>query len=266
VAAQAAVALDNLDLALRMAERLEAERRAAHEMELARQVQVQLLPREGRRLPTLECAGRCIQARAVGGDYFDFMEGAEGRLGLVLADVSGKGFAAALLMAGLQASLRTLFPRDEGLAERLVSVNHLLVGATELSRYATLFLGEFEGESRRMRFVNCGHNPPLVLRAEGRLERLLSTAMVIGLLEPWTCDVGEVVLEPGDLLVAYSDGITEAADADDQEFGEQRLVETVVAHRAEPLPDLLEALYVAVRRFSGGEQADDQTLLVARAL
>jgi serine phosphatase RsbU (regulator of sigma subunit) len=260
------VALDKLDLATRMAERLEAERRAAHEMELARQVQVQLLPREGRRLRTLECEGRCVQARAVGGDYFDFMDGAEGRLGLVLADVSGKGFAAALLMAGLQASLRTLFPRDEDLGERLVAVNHLLVRSTELSRYATLFLGEFEEESRRLRFVNCGHNPPLVLRADGRVERLMPTAMVIGLVEPWACDVGEVTLGAGDLVVAYSDGITEAADLDEQEFGEHRLAETVVAHRARPLPELLDAVYGAVRRFSVGEQADDQTLLVARAL
>jgi sigma-B regulation protein RsbU (phosphoserine phosphatase) len=265
VAAQAAVALDNLGLAARMAERIEVERRAAHEAELARRVQVQLLPREGRRLSTIECEGRCIQARAVGGDYFDFLDGSDGRLGLVLADVSGKGFAAALLMASLQASLRTLSPRGEDLRERLRAVNRLLVESTEASRYATLFLAEYEDASGRMRFVNCGHNPPLLLRAGGTVERLQPTAMVIGLVEPWGCDVGEVVLHPGDLLVAYSDGISEATDEDDNEFGDERLLETVAAFRAGPLPELLDVAFDAVRRFGNGEQADDQTLLVARA-
>jgi sigma-B regulation protein RsbU (phosphoserine phosphatase) len=265
VAAQAAVALDNLGLAARMAERIEAERRAAHEMELARRVQVQLLPREGRRLLHLECEGRCVQARAVGGDYFDFIEGGDGRLGLVLADVSGKGFAAALLMASLQASLRTLSPRGEDIRDRLRDVNRLLVESTEPSRYATLFLADYEDVSGRLRFVNCGHNPPLLLRAEGLVERLRPTAMVIGLVEPWACEVGEVVLLPGDLLVAYSDGISEATDETDQEFGDERLLETVAAFRAGPLPELLDAVFDAVRRFGGGEQKDDQTLLVARA-
>ena len=265
VAAQAAVALDNLALAARMAERIEAERRAAHEMELARRVQAQLLPREGRRLERLECEGRCVQARAVGGDYFDFIEGGDGRLGLVLADVSGKGFAAALLMASLQASLRTLWPRGEDLRERLRVVNRLLVESSEPSRYATLFLAEYEDASGRLRFVNCGHNPPLLLRADGPVERLEPTAMVIGLVEPWSCEVGEVVLRPGDVLAAYSDGISEATDEGDREFGDERLLEIVAAFRAGPLPALLDAVFDAVRRFGGDEQADDQTLLVARA-
>ena len=266
VAAQAAVALDNLGLAARMAERLESERRAAHEMELARQVQVQLLPSGGRLLRTLECAGRCVQARAVGGDYFDFIDGADGGLGLVLADVSGKGFAAALLMASLRASLRTLSPRAGDLAGRLGAVNRLLVESTEPSRYATLFLGEYDDGARRLRYVNCGHNPPVLLRADGRVERLLPTAMVVGLVEEWTCDVAQTGMGPGDLLVVYSDGISEAADAQDEEFGEWRLVETAGAHRAEPLPDLLEAVFAEVRRFSLGDQADDQTLVIARGL
>jgi sigma-B regulation protein RsbU (phosphoserine phosphatase) len=265
VAAQAAVALDNLALAARMAERIEAERRAAHEMELARRVQGQLLPREGRRLERLECEGRCVQARAVGGDYFDFIEGGDGRLGLVLADVSGKGFAAALLMASLQASLRTLWTRGEDLRERLRAVNRLLVESSEPSRYATLFLAEYEDASGRLRFVNCGHNPPLLLRADGPVERLQPTAMVIGLVEPWACEVGEVVLRPGDVLVAYSDGISEATDEGDREFGDERLLETVAAFRAGPLAALLDAVFDAVRRFGGSSQADDQTLLVARA-
>ena len=169
----------------------------------------------------------------MGGDYFDFFDGGEGRLGLVLADVSGKGLAAALLMASLRASLRTLSPLAGDLAGRLVAVNRLLVESTEPSRYATLFLGEYDDGARRLRYVNCGHNPPALLRADGRVERLLPTAMVVGLVEEWTCDVAETVLGPGDLLVVYSDGISEAADGQEEEFGERRLVETAGAHRAE---------------------------------
>ena len=105
----------------------------------------------------------------------------------------------------------------------------------------------------------------MLLRADGLVERLQPTAMVIGLVEPWACDVGEVVLHPGDLLVAYSDGISEATDEDDQEFGDERLLDTAAAFRAGPLPELLDAVFDAVRRFGGAEQKDDQTLLVARA-
>ena len=264
VAAQAAVALDNLRLAERIAERLEAERRAAHEMDLARRVQAQLLPRHGRRLAALECDGRCVQARAVGGDFLDFLDGAEGedRLGLVLADVSGKGLAAALLMASLQASLRTLSPRGSSLRERVSAANRLLVETTEPSRYATLFVADYE--RGRLSYVNCGHNPPLLLRASGGVERLMPTAMVVGLVEDWTCEVGETTLGAGDLLVVYSDGISEASLADGEEFGEGRLLEVATAYRAAPVPDLLDAVYAAVNAFSGGEQADDQTLLIAR--
>ena len=129
-------------------------------------------------------------------------------------------------------------------------MNRLLVESTEPSRYATLFLGEYDDGARRLRYVNCGHNPPALLRADGRVERLLPTAMVVGLVEEWTCDVAETVLGPGDLLVVYSDGISEAADGQEEEFGERRLVETAGAHRAEPLPDLLEAVFAEVRRFS----------------
>lgn len=265
VAAQSAVALENVNLAARIAERLDAERRAEREMELARQVQSRLLPRAGRRLPTLDCAGRCMQARAVGGDYFDFLEAPGGRLGLVLGDVSGKGFAAALLMASLQASLRTLAARCEPLAERLAEVNRLLLEASEPSRYATLFVGEYDDASRRLQYVNCGHNPPLLVRGSGAVERLQPTAMVVGLVEEWACALEEAVLEPGDLLVVYSDGISEALDAREQEFGDARLAEAVAACRERSVPEILDAAFAAVRAFSAGEQADDQTLVVARA-
>jgi sigma-B regulation protein RsbU (phosphoserine phosphatase) len=264
VASQAGVTLENMALAARMAERLQAEQRAAHEIELARQVQARLLPASGPRLRSLEYAGRCLQARSVGGDYYDFLDAGDGSVGLVLADVSGKGFAAALLVASLHASLRSQPPRAGDLASQLQTVNRLLYESTEANRYATLFLGRFDDAERRLRYVNCGHNPPLLLRHDGSLARLAPTAMVVGLVEGWTAGTEEVVLGPGDLLAIYSDGLTEATDASGEEFGETRLARAIEARRDREVKSLLDAVFEEVRRFSAGEQADDQTMVIAR--
>jgi len=264
VAIQAGVTLENMALAARIAERLQAEHRAAHEMELARQVQAKLLPQGGPRLASLDYAGRCVQARAVGGDYYDFLDVGDGRVGLVLADVSGKGFASALLVASLHASLRSQSPLSEDLASQLRTVNRLLYQSTETNRYATLFLGLFDDADRRLRYVNCGHNPPLLLRGTGSLERLAPTAMVVGLVEDWTAGTEETVLGSGDILAIYSDGLTEAADRRGEEFGEARLVRAIQAHRDREVRELLDLVFEDVRRFSDGEQADDQTMVIAR--
>jgi serine phosphatase RsbU (regulator of sigma subunit) len=266
VASQAGVTLENMALAARMAERLQAEQRAAHEIELARQVQARLLPAAGPRLRSLEYAGRCRQARSVGGDYYDFLDAGEGRVGLVLADVSGKGFAAALLVSSLHASLRSQSPRASDLPARLETVNRLLYEATETSRYATLFLGEFDDADRRLRYANCGHNPPLVLRSDGSRERLAATAMVVGLVDEWTAGTEEALLGPGDLLAIYSDGLSEATNETGEEFGEARLARTVETHRDTGARAILDAVFAEVSRFSAGEQADDQTMVIARVV
>ncbi|HVO10451.1 MAG TPA: SpoIIE family protein phosphatase [Vicinamibacteria bacterium] len=263
VANQAGIALENMALAARIAERLQAEQRAAHEMELARQVQARLLPASGPPLAHLEYAGRCVQARAVGGDYYDFIDAGEGHLGLVLADVSGKGFPAALLVASLHAALRSQTPARD-LPEQLNTVNRLLYEATEANRYATVFLGLFDDSSRRLRYVNCGHNPPLLLRADGCVEKLLPTAMVVGLVEDWSASTAEVALCPGDALAIYSDGITEATDAGGEEFGEERLLRALQDRPAADPKTLLDLVFDEVRRFAEGEQGDDQTLVIAR--
>ena len=266
VASQAGIALESIALAEQIAERLEAERRAAHEMDLARQVQGRLLPSETIPLATLEYAGCCVQARAVGGDYFDFLELGPTRVGLVLADISGKGFPAALLMANLQASLRSRSAEDfQDLAGQLRSVNQLLYRSSEPNRFATLFVGVYDDSTRRLRYANCGHNPPLVVRAGGSLERLLPTAPVLGLIvEEWECTTAHVDLGSGDLLTVYSDGVTEAFSADGEEFGEDRLTEILRRHHPLTLAAVLEEVQSRVQAFGDGEQADDQTLLLAR--
>src|SRR5437867_4917260 len=265
VASQTAIALDSIRLAEEMADRIENERRAAHEMELARQVQSKLLPEQPPSLLTLECAARCVQARAVGGDYYDFLELGPGRTGLVLADISGKGFPAALLMASLQASLRSRLAQDMlDLPRQLGYVNQLLYRTSESNRYATLFLGLYDDASRRLVYANCGHNPPILLRADGSLERLAPTAPVVGLLEEWECTAAELRLESGDLLALFSDGITEAFSDAGEEFGDERLIEVLRAQRALDAAALVEVVIGRVAEFSGSEQEDDMTLVVAR--
>lgn len=265
VASQAGSALESIRLGEKIAERIEAERRLAQEMEYAKQVQARLFPQKLPSMNTLEYAGGCIQARQVGGDYYDFLELGPGRLALVLADIAGKGISGALLMANLQANLRSQYAVAlNDLPRLLKSVNQLFYENSSDSSYATLFFADYNDSSRRLRYVNCGHLPPLLLRADGQLERLMATNTVLGLFEKWECAEAEVQLAVGDTLVLYTDGVTEAENGRDEQFGESRLAETVLARRQLPIPSLLENIVATVREFSKGEQADDITLLVAR--
>jgi phosphoserine phosphatase RsbU/P len=270
VATQAGGALETIRLAEGMAERIEAERRIAQEMEYAKQVQARLFPQKLPTLKTLEYAGGCIQARQVGGDYYDFLELSPGRLALVLADIAGKGISGALLMANLQANLRSQYAVAlEDLPRLLKSVNQLFYENSSDSSYATLFFADYDDASRRLRYVNCGHLPPLVLRAgqdsqHRVVERLTATCTVLGLFDDWRCDLAEVELRPGDTLVLYTDGVTEATNSSGEEFGESRLVDTLRARHDLPPAALLQAIVEAVQQFSPGEQQDDITLVVAR--
>jgi sigma-B regulation protein RsbU (phosphoserine phosphatase) len=266
VASQAGIALENLQLAEQMAERIEAEQRAAREMEIAREVQARLFPQKLPPLATLDYVGRCVQARQVGGDYYDFLDLGPGRLGLLLADIAGKGISGALLMANLQANLRSQYAVALDDPSRLLrSVNQLFFENTAESSYATLFFADYDDASRRLRYANCGHNPPVLIRADGGVERLSATTTVLGLFEDWECPIGEQRLHPGDTLVLYSDGVTEAQSDEGEEFGEMRLVETILKFRHLLPIELLNRLLEAVQKFGGSEQADDITLVIARS-
>ncbi len=265
VASQAGIAMRSITLAEKMAESMEAERRGEQEMQIARQVQSRLLPQQAPSLRTLECAGKCIQTRAVGGDYYDFLDLGSGRLGLVLADISGKGMSAALLMANLQANLRSQYALAlEDIPRLLRSVNHLFYKNTENNNYATTFFAVYDDETRRLRYVNCGHNPPILVRADGSVERLEATATVLGLFEEWDCSVAELDLSAGDILVIYTDGVSEASPNEEDEFGEQRLIDAARDGQKRSADKILEAIISEVQGFSRGEQADDMTLIVAQ--
>ncbi|MGB7584624.1 MAG: SpoIIE family protein phosphatase [Terriglobales bacterium] len=271
VAAQAGIALENIRLAERMAERMEADRRIAQEMDIARQVQARLFPQKLPAMKTLDYTGGCIQARKVGGDYYDFLELGPGRLALVMADIAGKGVSGALLMANLQANLRSQYAMAvDDLPRLLASVNRLFYESTDDSSYATLFFADYDDSTRKLRYANCGHLPPLLLRARGEqqnVKRLDSTCTVMGLFEAWDCEIAEVQLTSGDTLVLYTDGVTEAMDADGEEFGEPRLLAVLRKHSQSKVGSLLQAVVEAVQKFSGGsEQQDDITLVVARCV
>lgn len=276
VAGQAAIALENMRLAQEMASRLESDRRAEREMQIARDVQSRLFPQTVPPLATLDYAGSCIQARQVGGDYYDFWDFGSTHLALVLADISGKGISGALLMANLQANLRSrstvarddMFNTARGgkwLPALLKSVNQLFYENTADDRFATLFFAVYDDSSRQLEYANCGHNPPLLLRSSGEVQRLEPTATVIGLSSHWECSTETVTLQPNDVLVIYTDGVTEANDAQGNEFGEDRLIRVVRENCAASPPNLLAAIQGAVQKFSFGEQFDDLTLVVARA-
>ena len=266
VASQAGIAMRSISLAERMAAQMEAEHRAEQEMQIARQVQSRLLPQQAPVLKTLDVAGKCIQTRAVGGDYFDFLDFGSSKLGLVLADISGKGMSGALLMANLQASLRGQYALAmEDFPRLLRSVNHLFYKNTETNNYATMFFSIYDDQQRTLRYVNCGHNPPMLLRADGSVEWLGATAMVLGLFDQWDCTVDERQLHPGDVLVIYTDGISEASEGEDaEEFGEERLAAGIRSDRQATAEQMLDAIVAEVQAFSRGYQADDMTLIVAR--
>ncbi|HEX8764711.1 MAG TPA: GAF domain-containing SpoIIE family protein phosphatase [Candidatus Acidoferrum sp.] len=277
VASQAGITLENIRLAEKMAEQMEVERRVTREMEIAREVQARLFPQKLPVMKTLEYIGGCIPARAVGGDYYDFLKLREGHLIMVLADIAGKGVSGALLMSNLQANLRSQCAvAADDLSRALASVNHSFCENTGDASYVTLFFADYDDSSRRLRYANCGHLPPLLLCAREaaddqfsgteKVERLEPTGMVVGLFNEWQCEVAEVKLVPGDILVLYTDGLTEAQNAEGEEFGESRLLDTLRSHCHLPVGPLLQAVVGAVQQFTCGEQQDDITLVIARSL
>jgi len=247
------------------AEKLEAERRLDQEFAIATQVQSRLFPQSLPQLKSLEYAGACIPARAVGGDYYDFLSLSPDRLGFVIADVAGKGIAAALLMANLQANLRSQFALALEQPQRLLQkVNRLFCDNTPDGAFATLFFADYDDSSGFLRYINCGHLCALLLRRDNSIDRLESTSTVLGLFKTWECAIGESRLHPGDLLALYTDGVTESTDHAEEEFGEARLIDSLRRHRHHPPQSLLTSVVADVRAFTPHEQHDDITLIIAK--
>lgn len=248
-----------------LAQKFEAERHAAQEIEIAKQVQARLFPQIHPEARTLEYAGVCVQARQVGGDYFDFLDLGQQRLGLVIGDVSGKGIAAALLMANLQANLRSQCALALTHPELFLrSVNRLFYDNTSDNAFASLFFAEYDDQSQRLRYANCGHLSGLILRPDNTCQRLHSTGTLLGLFREWDCGISECEMQAGDMLALYTDGITEAYNDKGDEFGEDSLIDRLRQHRSQCCQSALDAITSEVRSFSNGEQHDDITLIVAK--
>ena len=249
------------------AAKLDAERRAAQELEIANEVQCRFFPQVRPSVRGLDYAGHCHSARAVGGDYYDFLDLGPDRFGLVIGDVSGKGIAAALLMANLQANLRSQCAISFDQPQRLLqSVNQLFSQNTPDGAFATLFYADYDVPTGRLRYANCGHLPALILRGDGSLDRLEATATVLGIFRKWDCEIGERTLHPGDTLALYTDGITEAFNDQNEEFGEDRLIHSLRQRCHLCSQHILDHIVQDVRQFASREQHDDITLIITKSL
>jgi sigma-B regulation protein RsbU (phosphoserine phosphatase) len=248
------------------AHRLRVEKeRQDRELEIAREIQQSLFPRTWPQVAGFEVAARSRSCYQVGGDYYDFIPLEGGRLGLVIADVSGKGTPASLMMASVHAWLQAMAgtARPPQVLERL---NRFLYANTQTSRYVTLFYGELDPARRRLAYVNAGHVPPYLRRADGGESRLLAGGPVLGLLEEVALEAGEIELAPGDLLAVVTDGVTEAASPGGDEFGDERVRLSLAASADGGAALALEALVAAVDGWAGAAGCtDDLTALILRA-
>lgn len=244
---------------------------AAREMEIAREVQERLFPQHLPVIQGVSLAGLCRTVFGVGGDYYDAFELEGGRLGLAIGDVSGKGISAALLMASLRACLRTMTRTIPGeLTQLMAHMNRLIYEASAINRYATFFFGVFDPAASRFYYVNAGHNPPVLLRrsTSGYEQILLDCGgPVIGLLPELSYEQGSLLLHPGDLLLAYTDGISEAMNFADEEWGEEAMILAAQKALDETVEDIVKAIFAAADVFAGkASQHDDMTVLVMKCL
>jgi sigma-B regulation protein RsbU (phosphoserine phosphatase) len=270
-------------------------------MQIAKEVQAQLFPQSVPQLATLDMAGVCLPAQGVGGDYYDFLPLAPGRLGMAIGDISGKGISAALLMANLQASLRSQAAMaGSSVAHLIRTLNSLLFHSTSTNKYATLFYAAYDETSRTLTYVNAGHNAPLLVRGksldelgelgmratrtlhsatsgglalasevevETGVRRLETGGMIIGAFESPTFQQETLRLEPGDLLAAYTDGIIEAHSTQGEAFGEERLERLVLDNQALSAHELVHLIIETVSDFTRGtQQHDDMTLVVLKVV
>lgn len=263
LAAQSAQVVENA----RLYEEEQSLFRMQEEVRLASRIQLDLLPKTFPTVPGYDIAGKSIPAQVVGGDYFDFIPINEQRLAFCVGDVSGKGLPASLLMANLQATLRGQAPWNISAQECMVRSNRLLFHSTSSEKFVTLFYGILDKDKHQLDFSNAGHNPPLLFSSTGEYRLLEAGGTVLSIMENFSYQEEVVNIQKGDLLVVYSDGITEAMNAKDEQFEEERLIDLIKQHRNESAQDLIETILSDVGTFAGTmPQADDMTLLVVKRL
>lgn len=268
VGVQTGLGLEVSELAQTLAQEAAQRERMRREIEIAREVQERLFPQSIPEVRGVDLAGHCRPAAGVGGDYWDLFSLGDGRLALAIGDVSGKGISAALLMASLRASLRSIAEdHSNDLARLMAKLNRQVYQASAANRYATFFFAVFEEGSRVLRYINAGHNAPVILRRNGEVLRAEIGGLVVGLLPQAEYVEGSIALYDGDLFLAYTDGVSEAMAADDEEWGEGRMIEAAATARELCAEKILEHLMHEADKFvQGAPQHDDMTLLVMKVV
>lgn len=248
-------------------EQIEKER-LEEEMRLARQIQERLLPREIPTVPGVEVASLAIPSRHVGGDYFDVIRLDQNRLLMAVADVTGKGMPASLLMANLQACLHVLEPMDMTIEEAAGQINRVICENTDADKFITFFYGIYNTDDRSFQYVNAGHNPPILLRKDDSVEMLESGGLLLGVMKQAVYERGTISIHQGDLIAMYSDGVTEAANANGEEFGEERLIELLRTNRNASPKRIVDTVNRSIGEFTGspGLLQDDLTIVVMKVV
>ncbi len=263
IASQSAQVIENA----RLYEEEKQLREYEQDLEIAREIQNNLLPKESPQIPGFELAGKSYAAREVGGDYFDFIDLGGGRWSIALGDVSGKGVPASLLMSNLQATLRNQALNNVSLVDCVSKTNRFLCLNTEANQFATLFSGILDARDRTFSYVNAGHNYPLLFTTSEEMLELQTGGMILGLLPDRPYQEESRKFQPGELLVIFSDGVTEAVNELQDQFGDKRLQDIIRLNRQAPAEQLLNKIYTAVMEFSGpARQNDDITLVIIKAL
>jgi len=252
----------------RLAEVEQAEKIHAKQLEQAAEIQRGLLPVQAPHVSGVDLAGYNAACHTVGGDYYDFLPYPDGRVGVLVGDVAGKGMPAALLMSSLQARVQVLFDDPTNLAALVTRLNRIISSNCPSNRFITFFIGILEPKTGELTYVNAGHNPPIVAHADGSVEKLEGTGLILGILPMATYQQGVCRMDPGDALLLFSDGVTEPTSPNaDEEFGEDRLAQVLAGLRDQDAQSIIAAINQKVDDFTGGAPpADDITLVVAKLL
>jgi serine phosphatase RsbU (regulator of sigma subunit) len=260
-AAQAAAAVERARLTRELLER----RRIEKELAIARDIQLSFLPKRAPEIEGFEIAGTTRPHDEVGGDYYDFIHVTESRLGIAIADVSGKGIPAALLMAGFRMSLLAEIRNEFAIRAVMRKVNSLMHESTDRDKFVTAFYGVLDAKNRVLIFSNAGHNPPILVRTNGSIEQLVEGGVTLGVLADARYDERPLALDPGDVLVMYTDGITEAESPSGEQFGTQRLEEIITRLAGSSAQEILDAIVEETLEWCGARgQSDDLTLVVLK--
>ena len=260
LAAQAAVTVERARLTRELLER----RRLEKELAIAREIQASFLPEAPPVLPGIDLAGTTITHDEVGGDYYDFIPVSDSRLGIAIADVSGKGVPAALIMAGFRMSLLAEVRNEFAIRAVMRKVNSLLYESTDRDKFVTAFYGLLDHKNRVLTFSNAGHNPPILFRREGKIQYLSEGGVALGVLADATYEERPIALRPGDVLLFYTDGVSEAESPSGEHFGVQRIERLVESMHEQDAASIMRGLVARVQEWSAGGQSDDVTLVVLK--